>query len=60
MAHGGAIEEVREMASQKIIDAISAQLAEFRAEMTRAFAELKSENAEMKVSFAEVKAEIKA
>ena len=40
MAHGGAIEEVREMASQKIIDAISAQLAEFGAEMTRAFAEL--------------------
>ena len=60
MAHGGAIEEVREMASQKIIDAISAQLAEFGAEMTRAFAELKSENAKMKVSFAEVKAEIKA
>ena len=42
LAHGGAIEEVREMASQKIIDAISAQLAEFGAEMTRAFAELKS------------------
>ena len=36
LAHG-AIEEVREMASLKVIDAIPAQLAEFRDEMDTRF-----------------------
>ena len=36
MAHG-AIEEVREMASLKVIDAIPGQLAEFRDEMDTRF-----------------------
>ena len=36
LAHG-AIEEVREMASLKVVDAISAQRAEFRDEMDTRF-----------------------
>ena len=47
LAHG-AVEEIREMASQKVIDAISVQIMELRAEMDMRFAELKSENAEMR------------
>ena len=57
LAHG-AIEEVRELAGQKVIDAISSQINELRAElkasMDTRFAELQSETAEIR---AEIKAQ---
>ena len=59
LAHG-AIEEVREMSGQKVIDAISVQIQELRAEMDTRFAELKVETAEIRSEIKAQGAEIKA